>query len=383
MSTAESVAMARVYNVIDADGHILEPLDLWDSYMDPKFRDRAPRLVIDNETGKEKLDVEGQLLGSQQGMGGIGGVGARQGAVKAAEMKYEEGRPGGFDPHKRIPDMDLAGIDAAFLYPSMGLFAGAVHDPGLAGALCRAYNRWLADYCKPYPDRLFGVAMVPMQSVRHAIQEMTFARRDLGFRACFLRPNPYHGNKMINDPMYEPFWAAAEDLDIAIGFHEGGSSGMPTVGIDRFEGRAARHIVSHTMEMMLACLAVIWGGVCEKHPKIRIGFLESGGGWIAPWLDRMDRHFDDQGFNDSGLKTRPSELFQRNCWISFEPVEGSLNVLADYIGPNKIMWATDYPHRDGFFPGAPDMVRERLKGASPETQRGVLAGGAMGFYGLN
>src|SRR2546430_12450637 len=80
-------------------------------------------------------------------------------------MKSNEGRPGGFDPHKRIPDMDLDGIDAAFLYPSMGLFAGAVHDPALAGALCRAYNRWLADYCKPYPDRLFGVAMLPMQSV--------------------------------------------------------------------------------------------------------------------------------------------------------------------------------------------------------------------------
>ena len=374
--------MARQYNVIDADGHILEPLDLWDKYMDPQFRNRAPRLVIDNETGKEKLSVEGQLLGSKQGMGGIGGVGARQGEVKAAEMKYNEGRPGGFDPHKRIPDMDLDGIDAAFLYPSMGLFAGAVHDPALAGALCRAYNRWLADYCKPYPDRLFGVAMLPMQSVEHAIAEMKFARKELGFKAAFIRPNPYN-NKMINHPDYEPFWAAAEGVDMAIGFHEGGSSGMPTVGIDRFDGRAAQHIISHTMEMMLACLAVIWGGVCEKHPKVRIGFLESGGGWIAPWLDRMDRHFDDQGFNDSGLTTRPSELFKRNCWISFEPVEGSLNVLADYIGPNKIMWATDYPHRDGFFPGAPDMVRERLKGTSPATQHGVLAGGAMGFYGLN
>src|SRR5215470_13351690 len=120
--------MSRAYNVIDADGHILEPLDLWDKYLEPKFLNRAPRLVVD-ESGKEKLDVEGQLLGSQQGMGGIGGVGARQGAVKSAEMKYEEGRPGGFDPHHRIPDMDMDGIDAAFLYPSMGLFAGAVHDP--------------------------------------------------------------------------------------------------------------------------------------------------------------------------------------------------------------------------------------------------------------
>jgi uncharacterized protein len=291
-------------------------------------------------------------------------------------------RPGGFDPHKRIPDMDLDGIDAAFLYPSVGLFAGAVQDPELSAALCRAYNRWLADYCKPYPDRLFGVAMLPMQSVPHAIQEMRFARQELDFKGAFLRPNPYN-NKMIDHPDYEPFWTAAEDLDMAIGFHEGGSSGMPTVGIDRFESRAARHIVSHTMEMMLACLAVIWGGVCERHPKIRIAFLESGGGWIAPWLDRMDRHFDDQFFNDTNLKTRPSETFQRNCWISFEPVETSLQVLADFIGPKKIMWATDYPHPDGFFPGAPDMVRARLKGASPATQHGVLAGGAMGFYGLN
>ena len=376
--------MSRVYNVIDADGHILEPLDLWDNYMDPQYRDRAPRLVVDPKTGKEKLDVEGQLLGSQQGMGGIGGVGARQGAVKAAEMKYNEGRPGGFDPHKRIPDMDLDGIDAAFLYPSMGLFAGAVHDPALAGALCRAYNRWLADYCKPYPDRLFGVAMPPMQSVELAIEEMRYAKKELGMRGGFLRPNPYHGKKMISDPIYEPFWTMAEELDFSIGFHEGSTNAMPTVGVDRFEGdRAARHMISHTMEMMLAAMAVIWGGVVDRHPRLRVAFLESGGGWIAPWLDRMDRHFDDQGFNDSGLKTRPSELFRRNCWISFEPVEGSLNVLADYVGPNKIMWATDYPHRDGFFPGAPDMVRERLKGTSPATQKGVLAGGAMGFYGLN
>jgi uncharacterized protein len=104
---------------------------------------------------------------------------------------------------------------------------------------------------------------------------------------------------------------------------------------DRLAARG--NIISHTMEMVLVYMSVIWGGVCERHPKVRIAFLESGGGWIAPWLDRMDRHFDDQGFNDRGLKTRPSELFQRNCWISFKPVESSVGVLADYIGPHKIM----------------------------------------------
>src|SRR5437879_2720943 len=374
--------MSRAYNVVDADGHILEPLDLWDNYMDPAFRDRAPRIVT-GENGKQCLVIDEHVVGSnQRGIRGIGGVGARQGVVSADAMEYKEGKPGGFDPHKRIPDMDADGIDAAFLYPSLGLFSGAIHDPQLAAAVCRAYNQWLADYCKPYPERLFGVAMLPMQSVDLAIAEMRFAKKELGFRGGFLRPNPYDG-KMINHPDFEPFWAAAEDLDFSIGFHEGASSGMPTVGVDRFEGRGAQHIISHTMEMMRACLAVIWGGVGDGHPKIPIAFLQSGGGWIAPWLDRMDRHFDDQGFNDSGLKTRPSDLFRRNCWISFEPVEGSLKVLADYVGPNKIMWATDYPHSDGFFPGAPDMVRERLKGTSPATQRGVLAGGALSFYGMN
>jgi predicted TIM-barrel fold metal-dependent hydrolase len=297
-------------------------------------------------------------------------------------LQYNEGRKGGFDPHARIPDMDLDGIDAVFLYPSLGLSFGGVEDPQLVHALYHAYNRWLADYCKPYPDRLFGVAMLPLHSVELTIQEMRFARKELGMLAGFIRPNPYN-NKMLHDPVYEPFWREAEELDMAIGIHEGSSLNMPTVGVDRFEGRGAQHIISHTMEMMLAAMSVIWGGVVERHPKLRIGFLESGGGWIAPWLDRMDRHFDDQGFNDSGLKTRPSDLFRRNCWISFEPVEGSLAVLADYIGPRKILWATDYPHPDGFFPGAPKMIEKRLEHASPEVRHQVLAEGAMGFYGLH
>ena len=245
--------------------------------------------------------------------------------------------------------------------------------------MCRAYNRWLADYCRPYPDRLFGVAMLPMQSVELAIEEMCYARNELGMRSGFLRPNPYN-NRMLDHPDYAPFWAEAQELDFAIGLHEG-TGGMPAVGVDRFKGLGAKHIISHTMEMQLASLSVIWGGVCERFPKVRFAFLESGGGWIAPWLDRMDRHFDDKGlFNDSPLRMRPSEYFQRQCWISFEPVEGSLAHLADYLGPHKILWATDYPHPDGFFPGAPAMIAEKL---SAENRRTVLAEGAIQFYKLS
>ena len=291
--------MARTYKIIDADGHILEPPDMWDTYMDPAYRERAPRMILD-DNGKERLLVEGKVLGNPKGLGRLGGVGARDGSVAVDTMMYKDRRPGGFDPHARIKDLDLDGIDAAFLYPSIGLFSGAVKDPKLAAAMCRAYNRWLADYCKPYPDRLFGIAMLPMQSIELAIEEMRFARTQLGMRGGFLRPNPYNG-RMLHHPDYVPFWNEVEELDFAIGLHEGASGRMPQVGVDRFTTRGAKHIVSHTMEMMLAAMSVIWEGVCDRHPKVRIAFLESGGGWIAGWLDRMDRHFDDQGFNDSGL----------------------------------------------------------------------------------
>ena len=279
--------------------------------------------------------------------------------------------------------MDADGIDAAFLYPSLGLFAGAVEDPGLAAGMCRAYNRWLADYCKPYPERLFGVAMLPMQSVELAIDEMRHAREKLGMRGGFLRPNPYHGKKMISDPMYEPFWKMAEELDFSIGFHEGSTTGMPTVGVDRFEDdRAARHMVSHTMEMMLVALSVIWGGSstvirdCASRSSSRAaaGSPRGSTAWTGTSMTRASR-------------ARPEDAAERAIpaqWLDpFEPVESSIAVLANYIGPHKIMWATDYPDVDGFFPGAPQMLSERLGSLSPEAKHQVLAGGALGFYGLS
>ena len=376
--------MTRTYNVVDADGHILEPLDLWDKYIDPEFRERRPRFVID-ENGKERLSVEGKLLGNPRGIGSLGAVGVRQGDRQARhpEIRRRARRAGSTRTPASSTWMPTASTPPSSIRASACSPAPS-RTPASPAAMCRAYNRWLADYCKPYPDRLFGVAMLPMQSVELAIEEMRYAREELGMRGGFLRPNPYHGKKMISDPMYEPFWTMAEELDFSIGFHEGSTNAMPTVGVDRFESdRAARHMISHTMEMMLAAMAVIWGGVVDRHPRLRVAFLESGGGWIAPWLDRMDRHFDDQGFNETAPKMRPSELFQRNCWISFEPVESSIAVLADYIGPHKIMWATDYPHQDGFFPGAPQMVRERLGPLSPEAKHQVLAGGALGFYGVS
>jgi hypothetical protein len=167
--------------------------------MDPKFRDRAPRLFKDTD-GKERLVIEEQVLGSpdrtRRSRRGGGAAGLRR-----VEYDGIQGRQG----RRLRPACPHAGhgrrrIDAAFLFPTLGLFSGAIHDPELAAATCRAYNRWLADYCGAYPDRLFGIAMLPLQSVDLAVAEMGFARKELGFKAGFIRPNPYHSSKMVSDP---------------------------------------------------------------------------------------------------------------------------------------------------------------------------------------
>jgi uncharacterized protein len=159
--------------------------------------------------------------------------------------------------------------------------------------------------------------MLPMQSIELAAEEMVFAAKDLGFRCGFIRPNPYNG-RVLHDPEYDVLWNTAQDLGFSIGIHGGSESGQQTLAMDRFtKGLAVRHAVAHTFEMMAAATSLIMCGVCDRFPRLKVAFLESGGGWMAGWLDRMDRHFEDVGMNDTGLSTRPSEIFHRQCFISF------------------------------------------------------------------
>ena len=172
-------------------------------------------------------------------------------------------------------------------------------------------------------------------------------------RGGFLRPNPYN-DRLIHDPVYEPFWTAAEELDFVIGFHEGGSSGMPTVGIDRFKGRgAAAHHQPHDGND--ACL-----------PQHDLGRRVRAASETARRLPRIGRRLDravarpdGPAFRRSGLqRQRPQDAARAtssgaSAGFRSSRSRAASTHLADYIGPNKILWATDYPHRDGFFPGAP------------------------------
>ena len=375
--------MSRTYAAIDSDAHVLEPGDLWFKYLESKYRDRAPGVIVSPD-GEENFRIENDVFldmsaRKDTGFSTAGGIGMREGK-KASSKSYLSGRPGGFDPHRRIPDMDAEGIDAAFLFPTLGLFLGGMEDLELATASYRAYNRWLVDYCSPYPDRLFGLAMLPMQSPAAAVAEIEYAATKLGMRGGFVRPNPYL-KRPLHHPDNDPVWQAAEAHDFAIAVHASATPTMTRLGQDRFtSGKAVLQCTAHALEMQAAVVSFVMCRICDRFPKLRVGFMEAGGGWIAGWLDRMDRCFDDIGLNDTGLTLRPSDIFRRQCFISFEPVERALPLLADYIGRENILWATDYPHADGFT-DAPGLLKQL--GMAPDLLQTIMATGAKRYDGLS
>jgi uncharacterized protein len=367
--------------VVDADGHVLEPIDLWENYIeDRQWLPMAPRF-FDDEDGEQQLMLEGELRSKKGGLG-LGGRNVRKKWDQSRrKQRWEEQEPGGFDPHRRIADMDEENVDVCVLYPTVGLRFTDLKDGRLAAALCRAYNRWLADYCKPYPERLIGIAAIPFQEPELAVQEMRFAVEKLGFRGAFTRPNPLRGRNADHADHY-PIWQAAQDLDCSIGFHEGGMArNASQVGSDRFPNFAYLHAVAHPMEMQMTLMCLAFGGIFEKFPGLKVSFLESGGGWVPFWLDRLDTHFEKLGWLIPECKQKPSEYFKRQCLIQVEADERTLPMLVELVGQDCVVWGSDYPHFDCNWLGAVKAMRET--GLTMPVQNKILGETAARAFNLS
>jgi len=223
--------------------------------------------------------------------------------------------------------------------------------------------------------------MVPFQDVGAAVHELGRAR-DLGAVAAFIRPNPCAG-RSVAAPENDRFWSVAEELGVAIAIHEGLQLAVPPLGADRRPMNAlVLHAASHTLEQMLACAQLIGTGVLERHPGLRVAFLEAGGGWVPYWLERLDHHVACYGGYAPEMRLVPSEYFARQCWVSFEGDERSLPVLAPLVGTDRIVWGSDYPHADSTFPGAAAELRESIASLDREAQALILRANAKRLYGL-
>ena len=334
--------MPTAKKIIDSDGHVFEPQDIWLRYLEAPLREilsTTPGLENGNSTGNDGPP-------SLFPLGFVTETG-RQDLLRIAA-----------DGDSRLKVMDGEGIDMAALFPTHALRLGGVRHPQLAPALFRAYNDWLAEHCAPNKARLLGVAMIPLQEPELALNEAERAVTKLGHRGLFISPHPVD-NRNLDHPAYERLWDLAEQLNIPALVHVSTGIRLPTAGAERFDRYCLFHLHAHPMEQMTAAASLILGGVLERHPRLRVGFMEAGCGWVPYWLERMDEHAKNYRFEVPYLKQRPSEYFRRQCFVSFELEERAIPYVAETVGAETLVFASDFPHHDCFFPGALDKIRKR------------------------
>lgn len=364
--------MRNGFKVMDSDMHVREPRDLWEKYIEAEWRDQAPKVISEASHSGAVVLMDGKILRGYPLTRRSREDSSRMNDAKAEAVAR------GYDAESQLNAMDKEGLDLAVLYPSIGLGVMMRPDmnPKLAAAIARAYNNWLYDFCQADSKRLKATGMISLHDITEGIKEARRAVTELGFVGVFARCEPIQGLPW-HSKYYDLLWAELEDLGVPMGFHTAAALGeVPQAG-DRFgDDQMLRHMTSHPMENMLAMADVILGGVLERHPKLRVAFLECYSGWVPSWLSRMDKEAGRHG----SFKMKPSEYFKRQCWVGTE-AEHELPMVTRYIGDRNVVFSTDYPHGDSDFPHATEEFFE-IEGLSDESKRKILWDNCAKLYSL-
>jgi predicted TIM-barrel fold metal-dependent hydrolase len=330
--------------VWDADAHICEPTSVWEEYADPAYRE----LVVQQRRhadGHETLFCGGVDTGTNAAPACI------PGAYGNPNASWDDILPGGYDPHERLKVMDDERLDRAVFFPSLYLLSGDIGDAKVAAASARAYNRWMADFVSVDRQRLHGIGVCPLQSVDAAVAEIAAVAAS-GLSGITFRPERYNGLALYDTEM-DRVWAAAADANLFVGIHGSFGSKMPSLARTRYSNQFFVHMVCHPFEQMASVMEVLASGVADRHPGLRVGFFESGLGWLPYWLDRLDDHRRTMGHLVPDLKRDPTEIWSEQCFVTMEAGEGEpLAQLVDLGLGHTVVWGSDYPHYDCTYPGA-------------------------------
>jgi uncharacterized protein len=377
-------------NILDSDMHVFEPHDLYLKYMNPKWGDRIPRGEPRIKHGQIKFKFgDGRPLR-------LSGIEATPTAPQAASRaegapgedkvahRYEKPFQRNYDPNSQVEAMDDEGLDVAVLFRTFPLHCDDSLEPEYANDLCRAWNNWIADFCKAHRSRLKPSALVTLHDIDMAVDETRRAVKELGAVGLSLVPEPSSG-RHIHDRYFDPLWAEAERLGVAVCFHPAASPNQEQV---------ARNLAGHPndgvlvnvfrnpVELMLAVGKFCAGGVLERFPKLRVAFLEGNCGWL-PWLlYRLDERWDlRKEFASEPLSLKPSDYFLRQCFISVDVDEDVVTDVIRRIGDDNIVISTDYPHADSHWPHAIDSFME-IENIPFTSRRKILWDNCAKLYGM-
>ncbi len=338
--------------LISVDDHIIEPPDLFVHHLDAKYLDRAPKLVR-NDEGND-VWTYGDVVMETAALNAVAGRPKEEYGLEPQSL--DEVRPGCYDVHERVKDMDAGGVLASMNFPSFPTFTARVFvsdDTDLSHALVRAYNDWHIDeWCGAYPARFIPMAVPVIWDAQLTADEI----RRVSAKGCHslsFTENPAAlGYPSFHDEYWDPVWEACCDTGTVLAIHLGSSGRLSIPAVD---SPPDVMITLQPMNIQSAAADLLWSRVLKKYPSLRVALSEGGTGWVPYFLSRVDRTYEMHSawtLQDFGGRL-PSEVFREHfltCFIS-DPVGIALR--AD-IGIDNIAWEADYPHSDSMWPNAPE-----------------------------
>jgi predicted TIM-barrel fold metal-dependent hydrolase len=376
--------MKQGLRVIDSDLHVIEGGDVYDRYLEDEFRDRAPRYMGLGPTNFPWWKVAGKHIPPWALSDDV--AAAQRYLDAPTEAVYRPIRDRGYTAEAALAAMDAEGIDRAVVFRTFAHMLVSIDglDGPFATALCRAFNRWLTAYCSVDGERLKPAAIVSLHDPELAAGEARRAVED-GHVGVVILPMPVDG-RYLHAPECDVLWAEVQRLGVPLLVHGTSGGANQDYVSNRFVGhpnyRTLNHSAAFSLELMMAMGALTTGGVLERYPMLRVGFLEGNCGWLPWWLNRLDDQWHKYGGGEkTALHAQPSEFFKRQCFIGTDVDEDLLGTVIDDIGDDNIVVSTDYPHADGPFPHGIDTFLEASR-VSLESKRKILWDNCQRLYGF-
>lgn len=369
--------------LISSDSHIIEPPDLWTERIDREFRERAPRVVSEENgdwwyiDGKRSMSFLGVQTGDRF---------EKDATELTIEARWEDVREGAYDPARFLADNERDGVVASVVYPSEALLTYGIPDSALCSASMRAYNDFIAEFCGFDGARLKGIALVNLDDPGEAVRELERCR-DKGLCGAMITVLPA-ADRPYDDPMYEPLWSAAVDLDMPLSMHVATGRQLMSADLGQKEVRqvteAAFYLQDHFIRKSLG--EMIFSGVFERHPGLRVGSVEHEVSWIPFFLFQMDYCYTDRPLRGAWHRfpdgVLPSDFFKQNCFVSFQEDQVGIRV-RDTFGVEALMWGSDYPHTESTFPRSREITQEILSGVPEAEQALILRDNVARLYGFD
>jgi predicted TIM-barrel fold metal-dependent hydrolase len=375
------------YKLISADSHIVEPPDMYTGRIDPKFRDRAPKMERRKTESGREYDAW-MINGTQVGtLGAVMQAGQRFEDPSQIDFLgvWEDVRKGGYDAHSMIVENEEDGVWGSCLQPSQGLFWYRLPDSELLTEICRVYNDWITDFCKPYPERLKGIAMLNVDDVEEGCRELERAKK-LGLVGAFIPVSPVP-DKPYRDPVYDRLWATAQANEMPLLMHIATNrAGVPgcefTMNVGELTG-AGRSTTDHWVRYSLS--AMVFAGVFDRFPRLKVGSVEHETAWIPHWLKQMDFTYRERPVFTKGWKSQsgmlPSDYWRRNMFVEF--MEDDLGVeLRQHIGVDNMLWGSDFPHAESTWPKSQQFLDRIFDGVPEADRRKITADNAAKLFGF-